>query len=67
MNEVQEAMGSLSMGKATGPDKIPAELYRVLAPQILVILHDLFLGIQYSGIPPVSWQGTDLVVFPKKG
>lgn len=64
---MQEALEALSLGKATGPDKIQVEIYRVLLPQILPIMQGLFLSIQYIGIPPVSWQDTDVVVFLKKG
>lgn len=67
IEEVLSALQSMASGKAAGPDRIPLELYKAIQEEIALLFLDLFLGIQYNGVPPESWRGADIVVFFKKG
>ena len=62
------AISSLNMGKAHGPDGIPAELLAVLNPALKRTLHELMNHVWTSVSPmPREWKESYLIPLPKKG
>ena len=45
MCEVKWALGSITMNKASGSDRIPAELLKILKVDAIKVLHSLYLKI----------------------
>ena len=43
--EVKRALGSITMNKASGGDRIPAELFKILKGDAVKVLHSLYLKI----------------------
>ena len=66
-DDVQRALLSLDDNKATGPDKIPAKLFRCCAPYISSSLADLFNRSLTSGSVPAEWKVSNIIPIPKGG
>jgi len=60
-SEVHDVLLSLDPNKATGPDKIPAKLLKVCAPQIYLSLCALFNKWLQLGKMPSSWKESNIV------
>uniref|UniRef100_W5MVX7 Reverse transcriptase domain-containing protein n=1 Tax=Lepisosteus oculatus TaxID=7918 RepID=W5MVX7_LEPOC len=54
--EVTTAINKMKSGKATGPDDIPAEVWKLLGTQGAAWLADLFNKITEEKAPPEMWQ-----------
>uniref|UniRef100_A0A914WXY9 Reverse transcriptase domain-containing protein n=1 Tax=Plectus sambesii TaxID=2011161 RepID=A0A914WXY9_9BILA len=67
--EVADAIGKMKCGKATGPDDIPADLWKVKNwPAAVDWLHQLFNRIVEDGQTPADWQQSITVpIWKQKG
>ena len=66
-SEVHDVPLSLDPNKATGPDKIPAKLLKVCAPQIFLSLCAFFNKWLQLGKMPSSWKESNIVPILKGG
>eukprot|EP00969_Alexandrium_andersonii_P187364 8278888-Alexandrium_andersonii.AAC.1 len=65
--QVHECLAALPRNKGLGPDQVPGELWRTIAP---VVSHDmavLWAMIELRKQAPEAWCGGALVARPKKG
>ncbi|KAK2183596.1 hypothetical protein NP493_305g00028 [Ridgeia piscesae] len=65
--EIEKAVHHMKRGKASGPDKIPAEAIKAGIETSTEILHDLFGKIWEQEEIPTEWKEGYLVKLPKKG
>ena len=65
--EIEKAIHHMKRGKASGPDKIPAEAIKADIETSTEILHDLFGKIWEQEEIPTEWKEGYLVKLPKKG
>ncbi|KAK2189686.1 hypothetical protein NP493_99g00005 [Ridgeia piscesae] len=65
--EIEKAIHHTKRGKASGPDKIPAEAIKADIETSTEILHDLFEKIWEQEEIPTEWKEEYLVKLPKKG
>ena len=65
--EIEKAIQHMKRGKASGPDKIPAEAIKADIETSTEILHDLFGKIWEQEEIPTEWKEGYLVKLPKKG
>ena len=65
--EIEKAIHHMKRGKASGPDKIPAEAIKADIETSTEILHDLLGKIWEQEEIPTEWKEGYLVKFPKKG
>ncbi|XP_063615696.1 craniofacial development protein 2-like [Penaeus indicus] len=62
------ALRKMKNGKATGPDNIPVEAWRVLGRAGVKILLEIFTGIMESERMPDEWRDSTLIpIFKNKG
>ena len=66
-SDVKDALISLNVTKATGPDKIPARLLRSCAPYICTSLCSLFNKSLALGKLPAEWKLSNIVPILKNG
>ena len=64
--EIEKAIHHMKKGKASGPDKIPAEAIQADIETSTEILHDLFGKIWEQEEIPTEWKEGYLVKLPKK-
>ena len=57
------ALGSMTMNKTRGDDRIPAELYQILKDDALKVLHSIWKTQQW----PQNWDKSVFIPIPKKG
>uniref|UniRef100_A0A914X4N9 Reverse transcriptase domain-containing protein n=1 Tax=Plectus sambesii TaxID=2011161 RepID=A0A914X4N9_9BILA len=68
IGEVEDAMKKMKNGKATGPDDIPAEVWKILGRQGATILAALFNRIIEEGAAPSAWTtSTTVPIWKGKG
>ena len=65
--EIERVIHHMKRGKASGPDKIPAEAIKADIETSTEILHDLFGKIWEQEEIPTEWKEGYLVKLPKKG
>ena len=65
--EIEKAIHHMKRGKASGPDKIPAEAIKADIETSTEILHDLLGKIWEQVEIPTEWKEGYLVKLPKKG
>ena len=66
--EVRIALSKMKNGKATGPDEIPIEAWRVLGERAVCLLTKLAQRVFYTGKMPEEWRKSTLVpIFKQKG
>ncbi|KAK2167820.1 hypothetical protein NP493_1256g00007 [Ridgeia piscesae] len=65
--EIEKAIHHMKRGKASGPDKIPAEAIKADIETSTEILHDLLWKIWEQEEIPTEWKEGYLVKLPKKG
>ncbi|KAK2164497.1 hypothetical protein NP493_1413g00067 [Ridgeia piscesae] len=65
--EIEKAIHHMKSGKASGPDKIPAEAIKADIETSTEILHHLFGKIWEQEEIPTEWKEGYLVKLPKKG
>ncbi|KAJ1113664.1 hypothetical protein NDU88_001906 [Pleurodeles waltl] len=67
LEEVQEAGKMFPSGEAAGPNQIPVEFYITFFLVLAKDFWDLVCWTRKEEVPPTSWQGTNIVVFKKRG
>ena len=65
--EVKWALGSITTNKASGGDRIPAELSQILKDDALKVLHSICQHIWKTQQWPQDWKGSVFTSIPKKG
>ena len=66
-HEVEWALGSITLNKASGSDKIPAELFQILKDDVLKVLHSTCQEIWKTQQWPQVWKRSVFIPIPKKG
>ena len=64
--EVKWALGSITMNKASGGDKIPAELFQILKDDTVKVLHSICQQIWKTQQWPQDWKRSVFIPIPKK-
>ena len=65
--EVKQALGSITMNKASGGDGIPVELFQVLKDDAVKVLHSICQQIWKTQQWPQDWKRSVFIPVPKKG
>ena len=65
--EVKLALGSITMNKASGGDKIPAELLQILKDDAVKVLHSICQQIWKTQQWPQDWKKSVFILLPNKG
>ena len=65
--EVQWALGSITMNKASGGDGIPAELFQILKDDGVKVLYSICQQIWKTHQWPQDWKNSVFIPIPKKG
>ena len=65
--EVQWALGSITMNKASGGDGIPVELFQILKDDSVKVLHSICQQTWKIQQWPQDWKRLVLIPIPKKG
>ena len=65
--EIRKAISLLKIGKAPGPDEIPAEAIKADMDTSIEMLYDLIGKIWDTGEIPIGWKEGYLVNIPNKG
>ena len=65
--EVKWALGSITTSKASGGDRIPAELFQILKDDAVKMLHSRCQKIWKTQRWPQDWKRSVFIPIPKKG
>ena len=65
--EVKWALGSITMNKASGGDRIPVELFQILKDDAMKVLHSICQHIWKTQQWPQDWKRSVFIPIPKKG
>ena len=65
--EVQWALGSITMNKASGVDGIPAELFQILKDDTVKVLYSICQENWKVQQWPQDWKRSVFIPIPKKG
>ena len=65
--EVKWALGSITMNKANGDDRIPLELFQILKDDAMKVLHLICQQIWKTKQWPQDWKRSVFIPIPKKG
>ena len=65
--EVKWALGSITMNKASGGNRIPVELFQILKDDALKVLHSICQKIWKTQQWPQDWKWSVFIPIPKKG
>ena len=65
--EVKWALGSITMNKSSGGDRIPVELFRILKDDAVKVLHSKCQQIWKTQQWPQDWKRSVFIPIPKKG
>ena len=65
--EVKQALGSITMNKASGGDGIPVELFQILKDDAVKVLHSICQHIWKTQLWPQDWKRSVFIPIPKKG
>ena len=65
--EVKWALGSNTMNKASGGDRIPVELFQILKDDAVKVLHSICQQIWKTQQWPQDWKRSVFIPIPKKG
>ena len=66
-HEEKWALGSATMNKASGRDRIPAELFQILKDDAVKVLHSVCQQIWKTQQWPQDWKRSVFIPTPKKG
>ena len=66
-SEAKWALGSLTMNKTSGGDRIPVELFQILKDDAMKVLHSICQQIWKTQQWPQDWKGSVFTPVPKKG
>ena len=61
---VKWALGSITTNKASGGDRIPAELFQILKDEAVKVLHSICQQIRKT--QPQDWKSSIFIPIPKK-
>ena len=64
--EVKWALGSITMNKASGGDRIPVELFQILKDDALKVLHSVCQQIWKTQQWPQDWKRSVFIPISKK-
>ena len=64
--EVKWALGSITMNKASGGDRIPVELFQILEDDAVIVLHSIGQQIWKTQQRPQDWKMSVFIHIPKK-
>ena len=59
-------LGSITMNKASGDDRIPAELLQILKDDAVKVLHSIYQQIWKTQQWPQDWKTSVFIPLPKK-
>ena len=65
--EIKWALESITRNKASGGDRIPVELFRILKDDAVKVLHSICQQIWKTQQWPQDWNRSDFIPIPKKG
>ena len=65
--EVKRALGSITMNKASGDDRIPVKLFQILKDNAVKVLHSICQHIWKTQQWPQDWKRSVFIPIPKKG
>ena len=65
--KVKWALGSITMNKARGGDRIPVELFQILKNDAVKVLHSIYQQIWKTEQWPQDWKRLVFIPIPKKG
>ena len=65
--EVEWALGTITMNKATGGDGIPVELFQILKDDAVKVLHSICQQMWKTQQWPQDWKRSIFVTIPKQG
>ena len=65
--KVKWALGSITMNKASGGDKIPVELFQILKYDVVKVLYSISHQILKIQQWPQDWKRSVSIPIPKKG
>ena len=65
--EVKWALGSITMNKDSGGDRIPVELLQILKDDAVKVLHSIYQQIWKTQQWPQDWKRSVFIPIPKKG
>ena len=65
--EVKRALGSITMNKASGGDRVPVELFQILKDDAVKVLHSICQQIWKTQQWPQDWKRSVFIPVPKKG
>ena len=65
--EVKWALGSITMNKASGRDKVPVELFHILKDDAEKVLHSIYQQIWKTQQWPQDWKMSVFIPIPQKG
>ena len=65
--EVKSALGNITMNKASGGDRIPAELFQILRNGAVKVLHSIYQQIWKTQQWSQNWKRSVFIPTPKKG
>ena len=65
--EVKWALGSITMNKASGGDRIPLELFQTLEVDTAKVLHSICQQIWKTQQWPQDWKRSVFIPIPRKG
>ena len=65
--EAKWALGSITMNKASGGDRIPADLSQILKDDPVTVLHSIRQQIWTTQQGPQDWKRSVFIPIPKKG
>ena len=66
-SEVARAIRWTTSRKATGPDEVPAELFKARGETVLNRMHRICVVIWETGEWPEEWSSSTFIPLPKKG
>ena len=65
--KVKRALGSITMNKASGGDRIPVKLFQILKADAVKMLHSICQQTVKSQQWPQAWKRSVFIPTPKKG
>ena len=66
-SEVNWALGSITMNKASGSDGIPVELFQILKDDVVKVLHSICQQIWKTQQWSQDWKRSVFIPIPRKG
>ena len=65
--EVNWALGSITMNRGSGGDRVPVELFQILKDDAVKVLHSVCQQIWKTQQWPQNWKRSVFISVPKKG